>query len=77
MKLYNENGKRIINENIPHPGIATVLACIVPGLGHIYTGNVARGAWVFISTTILMGLCVWLGVIEYLWQIFDAYNQAS
>ncbi len=75
MKIYDENGKMIINEHIPNPGIATVLACIAPGLGHIYCGKISRGMWVFLSTTILMVILV--GIFIYAWQIFDAWDTAK
>ena len=37
---------------LPSPGIAAVLAVLLPGLGHVYAGRLAAGA-------------VWLGVVTF------------
>ena len=60
-------------------GIAAVLALIIPGLGHIYAGNIGKGLLLLILEIILMcfyGLLfpLLIAIIIWVWQIYDAYK---
>lgn len=56
-------------------GIAAVLSLIIPGLGQMYIGKVGRGVLILIVTIILS--MVLIGLIIWIWNIFDAYNLAK
>jgi len=61
------------------PGVALVLAIIVPGLGHLYMNDFTRGLLFLIVCLVLwfvpFGIVVMIAV--YLYQIFDAYHMAE
>ena len=55
---------------LPSPGIAAVLAVLIPGLGHVYSGRLAAGAGWFLAVSfgywailvpglLLHAICVW------------------
>jgi len=66
------------------PGVAAILSLLIPGLGQIYVGRVGRGllilfivmplTFVIASLTLIF---VFLPLIIWIWQIFDAYNLAK
>lgn len=61
-------------------GIAAVLALIIPGLGHIYAGNIGRGLLLLILEILcmivlyFMIITIFVGIIVWIWQIYDAYK---
>lgn len=56
-------------------GLAAVLSFLVPGLGQIYCGRIGRGIFILITTIILMFIVI--GVVEWIWNIYDAYAIAE
>ncbi len=46
------------DRSAPLPYVALVLACAIPGLGHVYLGRLARGVIIFVTVTALF----WSGV---------------
>jgi len=68
-----------------NPGLAALLS-IIPGLGQLYDGRIARGLiFLFLGipvATILAAIFFWtivalfLPLIFWIWNIFDAYNLA-
>jgi len=55
--------------------LAIVLSLIIPGAGQMYCGKIGRGVGILIVTIVL--LIVFVGVIVYIWQIYDAYKCAK
>jgi len=68
-----------------NPGLAALLS-IIPGLGQLYDGRIARGLIFLVLgipvATILAAIFFWtivalfLPLIFWIWNIFDAYNLA-
>lgn len=60
-------------------GIAAVAAFVVPGLGQIYNGEIAKGIILGIITIILAitGVGLIIAVPLWIWLIYDAYNTAD
>lgn len=66
------------------PGVAAILSLLIPGLGQIYVGRVGRGLlilFIVMPLTFVMAsltlIFVFLPLIIWIWQIFDAYNLAK
>jgi len=67
------------------PPLLSALLSIVPGLGQIYAGQLARGAALFLAIAVTSLLIYWresnflfIGIIlVWLWNIWDAYNLAQ
>ncbi len=65
--------------------ILSSLLSLIPGLGQIYVGQVARGAALFLAIAVTSLLVHWRGInvlysfiaIAWLWNIWDAYNLAQ
>ena len=62
---------------LPSPGIAAVLAVLIPGLGHVYCGRLLAGAlwFAFIS----FGYWAFLvpGLLPHAISIYTAYRSAD
>lgn len=62
--------------------ITIILAVILSGLGHIYLGFVKRGIIILIIGIALWAVATWLipvfgwilGVVYWIWQIYDVYK---
>ena len=68
------------------PGVAALLSLIIPGLGHLYTGNPISAIFWFVSTavsamliTLLVGVVllplVWLGAIIHAYVSAGNFNR--
>ena len=55
-------------------GIPALLSFFIPGLGQIVKGQVGKGILVFFGVGIGLMFLVIPGVIIWIWQIADAYN---
>lgn len=55
-------------------GVPALLSFFVPGLGQIVKGELGKGIFVFIGFIIGIFLLVIPGIIVWIWQIVDAYN---
>ncbi len=55
-------------------GVPAILSFFLPGLGQIVKGQVGKGILIFIGFFIGLAMFVLPGVIIWLWQIADAYN---
>ena len=64
-------------------GITIILAILLSGLGHIYLGFVKRGIiiliigiviWIVVSWIIPVPFIWLIGILYWVWQIWDAYN---
>ncbi len=58
-----------------NPGIAAILSLVIPGSGQMYCGYVNRGIIILISTLILVWVLI--GIILWVWNIYDAYQIAE
>ena len=68
--LEREYGSEVRVRRLPSPGIAAVLAVLLPGLGHVYAGRLLAGALWFLGVSfgywailvpglLLHAICVW------------------
>jgi TM2 domain-containing membrane protein YozV len=55
-------------------GVPALLSFFIPGLGQIVKGQVAKGIFTFIGFGLGLVMLVIPGVIVWIWQIVDAYN---
>lgn len=55
-------------------GMPALLSFFIPGLGQMVKGQVGRGILIFIVFWIGVAMLVIPGVIVWIWQIMDAYN---
>ncbi len=87
MTLTEEDKKRIEEEekyraqitssnkvNTQKHGLPALLSFFIPGLGQLVKGQVGKGVIIFIGTAIGLALLVIPGIIIWIWQIIDAYN---
>ena len=55
-------------------GVPALLSFFIPGLGQIIKGQFGKGIFSFIGVGIGLVILVIPGVIIWIWQIVDAYN---
>jgi TM2 domain-containing membrane protein YozV len=55
-------------------GVPAILSFFIPGLGQLVKGQVGKGVLIFIGFIIGLAMFVLPGVIIWIWQIVDAYN---
>ena len=64
-------------------GLTMILALVLSGLGHIYLGFVKRGIiilivgiliWIIVSLLIPIPFSWLIGILYWIWQMWDAYN---
>jgi TM2 domain-containing membrane protein YozV len=55
-------------------GVPALLSFFIPGLGQIVKGQAGKGILIFIGFFIGLVAFVIPGVILWIWQIIDAYN---
>lgn len=55
-------------------GVPAILSFFIPGLGQLVKGQVGKGILIFIGFFIGLAMFVLPGVIIWLWQVVDAYN---
>lgn len=64
------------------PGAATLLSCVVPGVGQLYNGQVRKGL-AFLALTcinvvlLFVGIGVFTGLVTWIWAMADAHNSAE
>jgi TM2 domain-containing membrane protein YozV len=54
-------------------GVPALLSFFIPGLGQIVKGQVGKGILIFIGVGLGLLLII-PGIIIWIWQIIDAYN---
>ena len=57
--------------------LAAILSFIMPGLGQVYVGKTGRGVMIWFLTLLGYICLVIPGIIIWLWNIFDARDQAK
>lgn len=62
---------------LPSPGIAAVLAVILPGLGHVYAGRLLAGAVWFLATSFAYWAILIPGFLLHAINIWAAYRAAE
>jgi TM2 domain-containing membrane protein YozV len=62
-----------INTDQKH-GIPALLSFFFPGLGQIIKGQVGKGILAFLGVALGLMLFIIPGIIVWIWQIADAYN---
>lgn len=67
------NAGSTLQNNQKH-GVPAVLSFFIPGLGQLVKGQVGKGILIFIGVAIGLVFLVVPGVIIWIWQIVDAYN---
>ncbi|MHA2365990.1 MAG: hypothetical protein ACXAC7_18675 [Candidatus Hodarchaeales archaeon] len=55
--------------------MAALLSFFIPGVGQMYVGQVGRGIAIFFAFICL--ICFLVGIIIWIWGIFDASQQAK
>jgi TM2 domain-containing membrane protein YozV len=60
--------------NRPTHGVPALLSFFIPGLGQIVKRQVGKGILAFIGVGIGLIVLIIPGVIIWIWQIVDAYN---
>lgn len=60
-------------------GLDAILSLLIPGLGQMFQGRIARGLVILILTVIfcITIIGVIIGFIIWLWNIYDAYKYAK
>ena len=62
---------------LPSPGIAAVLAVLLPGLGHVYAGRLLAGALWFLATSFAYWAILVPGFLLHAINIWSAYRVAE
>ncbi len=62
---------------LPSPGIAAVLAVLLPGLGHVYAGRLLAGALWFLATSFAYWAILVPGFLLHAINIWAAYRVAE
>jgi TM2 domain-containing membrane protein YozV len=62
-----------VNSTQKH-GIPALLSFFIPGLGQIIKGQVGKGILTFLGVGLGLMFLVIPGLIIWIWQIADAYN---
>ena len=62
--------------------LAAILSFIIPGLGQIYGGNIARGFIFILATMIAASLCpvligFFIALPLWIWAVADAYSSVE
>jgi len=67
MRLYKKYRRK--------PGTDALLSLLLPGLGQIVQKRVGIGLAILIFTALL--ITVWIGILIWIWSIYDAYTYAK
>jgi TM2 domain-containing membrane protein YozV len=61
------------------PGIAAIASFVIPGLGQVYNGQIAKGfiLGVVVVALVLTGIGLLLAIPIWLWLVYDAYSTAE
>jgi hypothetical protein len=62
---------------LPSPGIAAVLAVLIPGLGHVYCGRLFAGAMWFAMISFAYWAIIVPGLLLHAISIWTAYRSAE
>ncbi len=62
---------------LPSPGVAAVLAVLIPGLGHVYVGRLLAGAGWFLAISVAYWAIIVPGFLLHAISIWTAYQLAE
>ena len=62
---------------LPSPGVAAVLAVLIPGLGHVYVGRLLAGAGWFLAISLAYWAIIVPGFLLHAISIWTAYQLAE
>ena len=62
---------------LPSPGIAAVLAVLIPGLGHVYSGRLLAGAGWFLAVSFGYWAILVPGLLLHAISVWTAYRLAE
>jgi TM2 domain-containing membrane protein YozV len=62
---------------LPSPGVAAVLAVLIPGLGHVYVGRLLAGAGWFLAISFAYWAIILPGFLLHAISIWTAYQLAE
>jgi TM2 domain-containing membrane protein YozV len=74
---HDEFGREIRVRRLPSPGVAAVLAVLIPGLGHVYCGRLLAGAVWFLAITFAYWAIIVPGFLLHAISIWTAYKIAD
>lgn len=61
----------------PSPGLAAVLSVLLPGLGHVYTGNLLAGGLWFLAASFGYWAVLVPGFLIHVASVWTAYQRAK
>ena len=73
---WNEVGEVRVRR-LPSPGIAAVLAVLIPGLGHVYAGRLLAGAVWFLAVSFGYWAILVPGLLLHGINVWTAYRVAE
>jgi len=73
----DEFGREVKVRRLPSPGVAAVLAVLIPGLGHVYVGRLLAAAVWFLAISFGYWLIVFPGFLLHAISIWTAYQIAD
>ncbi len=75
MENYYED--RVLVHRAPSPGVAAVLSVLIPGLGQVYNGNLAAGAFWFLAAGFGYWAILVPGFLIHAASVWCAYRGAQ
>jgi hypothetical protein len=75
--LRDEMGAEVRVRRLPSPGVAAVLAVLIPGLGHVYAGRLLAGAVWFLAISFAYWAILVPGFLLHAISIWTAYKAAE
>ncbi len=73
----DEPGGEVRVRRLPSPGVAAVLAVLIPGLGHVYVGRLLAGAGWFLAISLAYWAIIVPGFLLHAISIWTAYQLAD
>lgn len=73
----DELGREVRVRRLPSPGIAAVLAVLMPGLGHVYVGRLMAAAGWFLAISFGYWFILFPGFLLHAISVWTAYQLAD
>ena len=73
----DEFGREVKVRRLPSPGVAAVLAVLIPGLGHVYVGRLLAAAGWFLAISFGYWLIIFPGFLLHAISVWTAYQIAD
>lgn len=73
----DEFSREVKVRRLPSPGLAAVLAVLIPGLGHVYVGRLVAAAVWFLAISFGYWLIIFPGFLLHAISIWTAYQLAD